>query len=299
MARLRVGTFNCDNLFLRYAFSGPMIRNKKGESDASYEPGERKSAPKPCQTLRKSGDPIGWLSKNLDNFDGISHTQRQATAAVISANNPGIMALTEIESLDALRKFNSSKYFGAAAFKHALLIDAYDPHGINVAVRSNFEIINLRTHMDDTYTDGNKTPRVFSRDCLEVTFKVNGAPLTLYVNYLKSQARDDPAKRTRQARRGNTRLADLRIWRGKVRRGRQADAAAHQDSSLSRGISQPCVWHQWPCRQSSLHSPPKHRIQGVWLYEGRARNPRPSCAPNRLKGTSKNYRGIYSAMIIW
>jgi endonuclease/exonuclease/phosphatase family metal-dependent hydrolase len=200
MPRIRIGTFNCENLFLRYNFTGPLLRRRKGESQTAFQNRQRAARAAALQTFGQTGGPPEWIARDLENISTTSHTQRRATAAVIRENHPDIMALVEVECMDALRRFNSAAFFGDNRYAHALLIDGNDPRGIDVAVLSNFPITRIRTHIDDTSPGGNGRPeKIFSRDCLEVTFDISGTPLTLYVNHLKSQYRDNPARRLLQA----------------------------------------------------------------------------------------------------
>lgn len=69
-------------------------------------------------------------------------------------------------------------------YLHRLLIDGNDPRNIDVAVLSVFPIVASRTwrHLRDS--EGRAD--LFSRDCLEVEFSIDGRPLVLYANHLKS-----------------------------------------------------------------------------------------------------------------
>ena len=57
-------------------------------------------------------------------------------AAVIKAHAPDIMAVEEIESLEALRAINTRRFFGDATFAHAMSIDGNDPRGIDVGTKA-------------------------------------------------------------------------------------------------------------------------------------------------------------------
>lgn len=200
--KIRLGTFNCENLFLRYRFDGPSVRRKKDEAPDDYKKRVQAARSKALTEFEKSGGPPDWIARNLENYSSISHTQRRATAAVIEENHPDIIALAEIENMEALRKFNTRKFFKTETFKHCMLIDGNDPRGIDVAVLSNRPIVHLRSYVDDVYkTDKGKQVKTFSRDCLVVRVETGSKWLTLFINHFKSQYMDNPERRTRQAKR--------------------------------------------------------------------------------------------------
>lgn len=201
MPNVRIGTFNCENLFLRYSFTGPSIRRKKGEKKEAYDKRRARARLKALAEFEKEGGSLDWLARDLEDFSVTSHTQRAATAAVIAKNDPDIIALMEVESMEALKKFNSN-FLKSKRFPHYMLIDGNDPRGIDVAVLSRFPLTHVRSYLTDTYkTSKGATVYTFSRDCLVVRVDVKGTPLTLFVNHFKSQFMDNPWRRKRQAQR--------------------------------------------------------------------------------------------------
>ena len=84
---------------------------------------------------------------------------------------PDIIFLQEIESLIALRVFNED--YLQKQYPYAFLVDSHDFRQIDVGVLSKFEILNVRTHVDDL-DPVDPTKYLFSRDCLEVEFKLTG-----------------------------------------------------------------------------------------------------------------------------
>jgi len=200
--KIRLGTFNCENLFLRYKFDGPPVPKKKGETDEDHKKRVLAARRKALAKFGQAGGPLDWLARDLENYSATSHTQRKATAAVIAKNDPDIIALIEVESMEALRKFNTKQFFGAGTFPHYMLIDGNDPRGIDVALLSKFPIVHVRSYIDDTYETGKgKQTKTFSRDCLVARVLVDGKPLTLLINHLKSQYKDNPERRLKQAAR--------------------------------------------------------------------------------------------------
>jgi predicted extracellular nuclease len=198
MARLRITTFNCENLFGRYRILDKPPANPDNVTHydellqipevVTFEPG-RQGRIKPAK---------------------ISEEQRTNTANAILEANPDLLAVAEVENLMTLRLFNS-KYM-KNAFDRILLISGNDARGINVGllVRKGFNagVVEIRTHVDDAVGGGylDKSNRldpkvageaVFSRDCLEVDVQVEQTLLTLLVNHFKAQD-NHPASATRR-----------------------------------------------------------------------------------------------------
>jgi endonuclease/exonuclease/phosphatase family metal-dependent hydrolase len=159
MPKVRVATFNCENLFARYRF-------------------------------RDSADPEGavrdgWLPDQT-RFDLYNNDSKRITGHAIEATNADVVALQEIEGVDSLKRFRSRHIDGGRrAYPHLALIDGNDPRLIDVAVMSKYPITRIRT-----YQHRRKSPRsrsyIFSRDCLEVDVEVDGQTLTLFVQHYKS-----------------------------------------------------------------------------------------------------------------
>ncbi len=201
MKPIRIGTFNCENLFMRYTFSGPVSKKKKGETEEAYQKRIAAAKKKAQKQFLESGADINWLRSDLENFSLISKTQRQATAKMIwdKENSPDIMALMEVENMETLRKFNSTEFFKTNRYPYFITIDGNDNRGIDVALLSRYPIKNIHSYIWDTYEKNGRKVATFSRDCLVVEIDIDGTPFTVFVNHFKSQAMDDPAKRKMQA----------------------------------------------------------------------------------------------------
>lgn len=200
MPTIRIGTFNCENLFLRYNFRGPALRRKPGETDAAYQARVFKEREEALKRFAREGAELDWLGRDLLKFDPISTRQREATAKVITENDPDIIALMEVESMEALRKFNSETFFGKKRYPYYMLIDGNDPRGIDVALLSRFPLTHLRSYIHETYrTSTGAVVPLFSRDCLVARLEVRNKPITLFINHFKSQYQDNPDRRKRQA----------------------------------------------------------------------------------------------------
>lgn len=151
---IRIATFNVENLFARYRFR----RN--------FNP--------------TAGD--GFSINNLA-FDIYDETAKQITGKAIKKANADVIALQEVENLKVLDAFNS-RYLGGENYKHRLLIDAFDPRNIDVALLSRYPIIRAKSHRQER--NAANSAFLFSRDCLEVDINVEGKILTLYINHFKS-----------------------------------------------------------------------------------------------------------------
>jgi endonuclease/exonuclease/phosphatase family metal-dependent hydrolase len=184
--QVRIGTFNLENLFNRYALLDESWENRDYERVvAAYDI---------ASIASRDGDLVSYELTQL---------QRNNTALAIELAQPDILAVQEVENLVALRNFND-KYLDDA-FDRLVLVDGNDPRGIDVGllVRAGFkgEILGVRTHVDDNksgkqggvkrsanrkigFTASNA---IFSRDCLEVDVRVGATILTLLVNHLKAQ----------------------------------------------------------------------------------------------------------------
>ncbi len=148
----------------------------------------------------------GVVASGRDDWDGqvvfkaesFSEMTRENTAKVIRAIRPDIMGVIEAEDLPTLRRFKTNLLSGIK-LPHTMLIDGTDPRGIDVGIYSRFPITNIITHI---YDKVGASP-IFSRDCPEYTIDVEGTPVHVLVNHLKSKGYGDTksndAKRKKQA----------------------------------------------------------------------------------------------------
>jgi endonuclease/exonuclease/phosphatase family metal-dependent hydrolase len=142
-------------------------------------------------------DWAGFIAFKADDFTEIT---RMNTAKVINSVSADIISLIEVEDKTTLDTFNSKLI--KKRYPYSMLIDAFDPRGIDVSLLSRLEMCDIRTHMFEKI---GRSP-IFSRDCLEVTIKLPGDDfLYVFVNHFKSQGygsqEQNDAKRLRQAQR--------------------------------------------------------------------------------------------------
>ena len=175
--RVRIGTFNVENLFARFRFASRL------GPDAIQDAIDQ-----------------GWQAEQT-LYEPFDPSHRNLTAAVIRAIDADILGLQEVENHDTLRRFNR-EFLDGMGYRFTLCIDGNDSRGIDVALLSRFPLGCIRTHQFRRQ-DENPAEPVFARDCLEVDIRLpGGVVLTVYVNHFKSIAADRDntmAKRQRQA----------------------------------------------------------------------------------------------------
>ena len=142
-----------------------------------------------------------WLGEIVFRAKEFSDQQRKNTGKVIKALNADIQCLVEVEGMDVLKGFNS-QVLRTKKFKQFVMIDSpNDPRGIDVACLTRGRIIGIKPHVFDA---GQVFKPVFSRDCLEVaiTFEGLNQPVFVLCNHFKSQSgRLDADRRKSAARR--------------------------------------------------------------------------------------------------
>ena len=207
--QIRLGTFNCENLYVYHRLRKLDIRfelRKKLDKNKAYK-----------EKLAKikydgSGVPITSLQQGWE----IKDSQRKITASSIIENQPDIIVLQEVENLDTLNKFyrdfmkrkvaDERGIFGDKNKKvqwkmdYRILVDGNDSHRIDVALMSRFPIKNIRTHIWDPQ-EGSSHP-MFPRDCLEVDVEIpyKNKIITFLVNHFTSRLSDKTGtKRKNQA----------------------------------------------------------------------------------------------------
>lgn len=185
MAKIRIATFNVENLLQRFDFY------RFGQ--LTVEPALRllgiESSHEDYQLLRKS------LHVNLTD------DSRQMVAQAIRDTEADLICLQEVDHRDVLDDFHD-QYLKKSAEVHygwRRVIEGNDRRGIDVAVMSKrrIEVISHKNHTFDdfdlfnsdlgTYGLSEGDP-IFRRDCLEIRTKVGEQDLTVFVCHFKSMS---------------------------------------------------------------------------------------------------------------
>jgi len=210
---IRLATFNVENLFARYRF-------------------------------RRNFNPVdndGFSINNLA-FSINDETAKQITAKAIKEVDADILALQEVDNLKVLDRF-VSKYLGGMKYKHRILIDAFDPRNIDVALVSKYPILSVKTYRSER--NQRNTASLFSRDCLEVDISVNGKTITVYVNHFKSMmgGRDNTYSRRKEQADKVSSIIDSR-WSANNYEGNYAVVGDFNDYLDDRSSISDLVNHQ-------------------------------------------------------
>jgi len=169
---ITIATVNVENLFTRYNFKGKKTGLKDHKNRNIYRPYTSKE----LQRAFKDGFIV---DRNL--FKTALKPSRFLTAKAIKALKANILGLQEIENLDTLKRFNSN-FLKSRKFNYQMVIDGNDNRFIDVGLLSDIPPDFVRTHQ---FLRSGRS-RVFSRDCLEVHFKINQRALVVFVNHFKS-----------------------------------------------------------------------------------------------------------------
>jgi endonuclease/exonuclease/phosphatase family metal-dependent hydrolase len=175
--KIRVGSFNAENLFARFHFRGVRQKYKKPDGKTGYR--YRPYNEKELADIAKEG----W-AVDKTKFAGLKGDNRKITAKAIKAIKADVLALQEIEGMDTLKRF-VTQYLSKEGYKYKILIDANDPRFIDVALLSKFPIAYIQTYQFERTPHRNSF--VFSRDCLEVGVQLSQhTVLPVFINHFKS-----------------------------------------------------------------------------------------------------------------
>lgn len=226
---LVIGTFNLNNLFDRFNFatsiealprSGRTVTTRvewtfvdnPGRDDDEAPTMEFPVAPSlPGATsgvARVQRSVNGALIKAKADRDIDSIARRIDT--MVTDHGLQVLALQEVENIDALRRFNRERL--SVPFPYEVLLEGNDPRFIDVALLSHLPVGNLTSHRYERHPD--VAEPIFGRDLLEVDIYSPGRRrrlLKVFVAHLKSNfvpfdspdrvqaAIDNDVERTRQA----------------------------------------------------------------------------------------------------
>jgi endonuclease/exonuclease/phosphatase family metal-dependent hydrolase len=186
--RLRIATFNVENLASRYAY-GPRERPETAPALSLFDFPERGTR---------------------DNVEAsvavaIEDDKRELTALAIAETRADIIALQEVDNLSVLHAFFANYVHRLANIRygHFKLVNGNDPRGIDVAFAARKSLldegaVSVRSHHEASFADLacydaalkeldiEPHHRVFNRDCLEVHLDLGEAELTLYLCHFKA-----------------------------------------------------------------------------------------------------------------
>ena len=173
MTKVSIATFNCENLFARFKFTAGV-----NPEDAVID---------------------GWLADKT-KFTINDETSKKLTALAIKETKADIIALQEVESLLALRRFRNN-YLKGKGYDHIIVLDGNDPRFIDVAIMSKYPLENIDTHVDEWNKDIKWY--TFSRDCLECDVILpENKRIRLFVNHFKSMfEKNDPCNGRKKSHR--------------------------------------------------------------------------------------------------
>ncbi len=201
--KVRIATFNMENLFARFDFS------------AFADEGARKYLP-PIVNLYSNFD--GLDQTTFDEFKTLlsaakvsqEDDKRQMTAQSIAQADADIICLQEVDNVQALTRFRDLYLHKTTPrrYEQVILHEGNDGRGIDVAALATADVpLSSRSHAWMTVGDlGSKQERkalarhypiaakllkqpadaVFKRDCLELEVRWPGVELTLFVCHFKS-----------------------------------------------------------------------------------------------------------------
>jgi endonuclease/exonuclease/phosphatase family metal-dependent hydrolase len=199
--KVSIGTFNLNNLFSRFNFRAHVEEVPEDERDVTV-------------TLEFTEEGDYWFR----TFRGrlilpMPMEQAEVLAKRIKAMDLDVLAVQEVEDIEALRDFN--REFLGGMYANAVLVEGNDPRFIDVGVLSKSDFpIGAVTSWQHRVHPQDPTRRVFSRDLLEVEIldrRRTRRLFTLYNNHLKSQfvmPGDDPEVATASADLLRTRQAE-------------------------------------------------------------------------------------------
>jgi predicted extracellular nuclease len=186
--RLRVGTFNVENLAARSSY-GPRQRPDTAPALSLFHFAEAEDR----ENIERS------IAVALED------DKRELTALAIAEMRADILALQEVDNLDVLQAFfaNYVHRVSDLRYEHFKLVHGNDQRGIDVAfcMRKGLvpaDALTVRSHRETTFAELNlyaddledfgirPGDRVFNRDCLEVTVVFPERELTLLVSHFKA-----------------------------------------------------------------------------------------------------------------
>jgi endonuclease/exonuclease/phosphatase family metal-dependent hydrolase len=220
--RLRIATFNVENLASRHSF-GPKERPETGPVLSLFDVPEQEAR----ETVQRS------VAVALED------DKRELCALALAETRADLLVLQEVDNLGVMQPFfaNYVHRLSDLRYGHFRLIDGNDPRGIDVAFAARQDLFENKkqvkavSHHEKTFGELEVfteelaqfgiTPDdlVFNRDCLEILLDFGSAELVLYICHFKAIAeRPDGRRLTRPIRQAEAR-AVKRIVRDRFGEG--------------------------------------------------------------------------------
>ena len=179
MTRLRLMTFNVENMLLRFEFDP--------ETEASLA------------TLMDAEEPAARAELVRTYWNILNDEMRVMTALALRDGRADVVCLQEVESMRGLRAFHDRylRRMTELDYPHSILIEGNDGRHIDVAVMSRFPLERIVTHQalrwDELQLDKPKIveaarDRILKRDCLEVHVQAGEKALPIFVCHFKSMS---------------------------------------------------------------------------------------------------------------
>lgn len=214
--RLRVATFNVENLSARWRFA----EAQRGESAAAL-------------SLVDFAHPRDRQAAERTLALALEDDKRQMTALAIAETRADILCLQEVDSLRVLDAFFANYVHRIAdrRYGHFQLVEGNDRRGIDVAFACRRDLphgdVRVTSHVEATFADFDvwdrdvgafgirPGDRVFNRDCLMIDVDMGKYALTVFVVHLKSMnnGRDDGRAATMPLRRAEARAVRALVAR--------------------------------------------------------------------------------------
>lgn len=207
--RLRIGTFNVENLLTRYRFGTPGRTDTAAAMSLFHFP---------------RADQRDAVERSL--AVALEDDKRQMTALAIAEAQADLWMLQEVDSLASLQAFFANYVHRIAdhRYGHFTLFDGNDRRNIDIAFAARRDLLapvqlDVRSHKELSFAeagvhDGDLAAlgigphdKVFARDCLAVTLDFGDRHLTLFGCHFKSMnnGREDGRQATLPMRRAEAR----------------------------------------------------------------------------------------------
>lgn len=196
---IKVGTFNLNNLFSRFNFTGEIDALHAGDTEVTIS--------------YTFNDPSTY---RIRTFEGRLVKEKPAEERALIANriltmDVDVLAVQEVEDIAILRSFAKESLGGR--YPYQVLVEGNDPRLIDIGILSRLPIGAVTSWQCAVHSDSPSDP-VFSRDLLEVEIlnaSRSGKLFTMYNNHLKSHYvpfNVDPVLGTEQANRRRRQQAE-------------------------------------------------------------------------------------------